>query len=69
MQFKYIQDSAAIISLTSMDLRIISAALKASGQSFYDSDLETAARQLAADHKIESTQLERHFDLKDRGTL
>jgi hypothetical protein len=69
MQFKYIQESTAILSLTSADLRRISAALKASGQSFYDSDLEMAARQLAADHKIESSQLERHFELKDRVAL
>jgi len=64
MQFKYIQDSAAIVSLTSADVRTIRKALEKMHYCCFDSELETIAWQLAADHKIETSLLVSEFNLK-----
>lgn len=65
MQFKYVSDSMAVVSLTSRDLRTIQRALKYSRISSYslDDQLETAAKQLAEDHKIEASLLLSDFAL------
>jgi len=66
MEFKYVSESMAVVSLTSRDLRTIQKALKYSRISNYSIDvqLETAAKQLAEDHKIEASLLRSDFALE-----
>jgi hypothetical protein len=64
MQFKYISDSMAVVSLTSLDLRLIRKALKAANNSYYEADLEAAAKRLALDHSVEASLLKSEFDLE-----
>jgi len=66
MKFKYVSDSMAVVSLTSRDLRTIQKALKYSRISSYslDDQLETAAKELAEDHKIEASLLRSDFALE-----
>ena len=66
MEFKYVSESMAVVSLTSRDLRTIQKALKYRRISNYSIDvqLETAAKQLAEDHKIEASLLRSDFALE-----
>jgi len=64
MQFKYVSDSTAVFSLTSRELRTIQKALKYSRIHSFDITLEKAARELAEDHKIESSLLRSDFNLE-----